>query len=86
MTSPFSTAMPETAMNPTPADIENGIRQIHNASTPPVSASGTPLNTMAASRADPKAMNSSPKIITSTTGTTTLSRCEAEMSCSKVPP
>ena len=73
-------------MNPTPAEIENGIPRNHSANTPPVRASGTPLNTIAASLPEPNAMNSSPKIITSTTGTTTIKRLLAEISCSNVPP
>jgi hypothetical protein len=42
------------AMKPTAAEIENGMPRSHSASTPPVSASGTALNTRAASRADPE--------------------------------
>ena len=86
ITSPFSTATPDSAIKPTPAEIENGIPRSHSASTPPVSASGTLLKTMAASLPEPKAMNSSPKIMISTTGTTTDNRLPAEINCSKVPP
>ena len=44
------------------AETENGIPRNHRAATPPVSASGTALNTMAASRADPRAPRSRMKI------------------------
>ncbi len=57
-----------------------------SASTPPVSASGTPLNTIAASLTEPNAQNSSAKMIASVTGTTIARRWLAEISCSKLPP
>ena len=56
MTSPFSTATPESAMKPTAAEIENGMSRSHSATTPPLSASGTPVKTAAASRALPKVL------------------------------
>ena len=40
-TTPFITAMPKSAMNPTPAEIENGIPRIQRAKIPPVAAIGT---------------------------------------------
>ena len=86
MTTPLSTATPDRAMKPTPAEMDSGIPRNASASTPPVNASGTPLNTITASLAEPKAMNSSPKIITSVTGTTMARRWLAEISCSNVPP
>ncbi|MNV81722.1 hypothetical protein D3C71_1754020 [compost metagenome] len=86
ITSPLSTATPDNAMKPTPAEIDKGMPRAANASTPPVSASGTPLNTMAASRAEPNAQNSSAKINNNVTGTTTARRWLAEISCSKLPP
>jgi hypothetical protein len=86
ITRPFSTATPDSAMKPTPAEIDSGMPRSASASTPPVSASGTPLNTIAASRAEPNAQNSSAKISTSVTGTTMARRWLAEMSCSKAPP
>ncbi len=45
ITSPFSTATPDKAMKPTPALIESGMSRSTSAATPPVRASGTPLNT-----------------------------------------
>ena len=86
ITTPLSTATPESAMNPTPAEIDKGRSRSHSASTPPVNAKGTPLNTTTASRADPNTMNSRPKIITKVIGTTTPRRSPAAISCSKVPP
>ena len=49
ITRPFSTATPDSAMKPTPAEIESGMSRSSSAATPPVSASGTPLNTSSAS-------------------------------------
>ena len=86
MTTPVSTATPHSVMKPTPAVIDNGMPRSHSAMTPPVSASGTPLNTSAASFADPKVSSSSAKIITSVTGTSSVRRSVADCSCSKVPP
>jgi hypothetical protein len=62
--------MPDSAMKPTAADTENGMPRAHNASTPPVSASGTALNTSAASRAEPSVLIKSRKINTKQAGTT----------------
>ena len=45
MTTPFNTATPATAMNPTAAGIENGSPRRLSARTPPTSASGTLTNT-----------------------------------------
>ncbi len=55
ITRPFSTATPESAMNPTAAGTETGIPRSHRATMPPVSASGTALNTRSASRGLPSA-------------------------------
>jgi hypothetical protein len=49
MMTPVSTATPHRVMKPTPAVIDSGISRINNATTPPVTASGTPENTRAAS-------------------------------------
>ncbi len=45
--------MPERAMNPTPAEIENGISRTIRARTPPIAARGTPVKMSAASRSEP---------------------------------
>ena len=42
MTKPFSTATPDRAMNPTPAEMDSGMSRNHSATTPPLSAKGTP--------------------------------------------
>ena len=68
ITSPLSTATPDSAMNPTAAETENGMSRSHKAAMPPVSASGTALNTRSASRAEPKALNKSRKISAKHTG------------------
>mgnify|MGYP006894100693 CR=1 FL=1 len=86
ITTPFSTATPDRAMKPTPAEIDSGMPRAASASTPPVSASGTPLKTTSASRNEPNAMNSSARITASVSGTTSDSRWLAEANCSNVPP
>ena len=40
ITMPFSTAIPKSAMNPTPAEILNGISLAQSKSTPPIAESG----------------------------------------------
>lgn len=86
MTSPLSTATPDSAIKPTPALMDNGIPRRSSAATPPVNASGTPENTSAASAADPMPMNSSRNTSSNATGTTIVSRLVAETSCSNWPP
>lgn len=54
MTRPLSTATPDSAMNPTPAEMESGIPRNQRATTPPVNAKGTPVNTSQASFMEPK--------------------------------
>ena len=43
ITTAVSTATPDNVMNPTPAEMESGMSRTQIATTPPVSASGTPL-------------------------------------------
>ena len=86
ITTPFKTATPDNAMNPTPAEMESGRSRSHNAAIPPVSASGTPLKTSAASLAEPKVSSNRPKISTMVSGTSNCRRAEADCNCSKVPP
>jgi hypothetical protein len=43
ITTPFKTAMPKSAMNPTPAEIENGISRNASASMPPTTTNGIPV-------------------------------------------
>ena len=86
ITTPFNTATPERAMNPTAADMDSGIPLIHSETMPPVHANGTPVNMISACWVDPNAANSIIKIKKSVTGTTTHKRWVAEIKCSKVPP
>ena len=86
ITRPLSTATPDRAMKPTAAETENGMPRSHSAKTPPVSASGTALNTSSASRAEPSAPNSSRKISTKHAGTTIISRWRAAARFSNCPP
>jgi hypothetical protein len=48
ITTPFNTATPETAMNPTPALIEKGIPRVRRARIPPVTANGIAVKTSTA--------------------------------------
>ena len=77
ITMPFSTATPDSAMKPTPAEIDSGMSRSHSASTPPVSASGTPLKISSESVNERNARYSSPKISSSVSGTTSRKRCGA---------
>ena len=86
MTSPLRTAIPDSAMNPTAAEIENGIPRTSRAAMPPVNANGTPLKIIRASRNELRAMKSRPMISSRVTGTTMLSRFEADSRFLNVPP
>ena len=86
ITSPLSTATPDSAMKPTAAETENGMPRSQSATMPPDSASGTALKTSSASRAEPSAANSIRKIITKQAGTTMVRRCRAEARFSNCPP
>ncbi len=86
ITSPFSTATPDSAINPTAAEIDSGMPRSQSASTPPVSANGMPVKTSRPSRRLPNMTNSSAKTSSSASGTTMPSRCVADCSCSNVPP
>ena len=54
-TKPFNTATPNKAINPTAAEIDNGIPLNHKKMTPPVRANGIPVNTRAEFLIEPKA-------------------------------
>ena len=56
MTRPFSTATPDSAMKPTAAVMEKGMPRSRSANTPPASAIGTALNTIAAGMKPPSAI------------------------------
>ncbi len=85
-TMPFSTATPDSEMKPTPAEIDSGMSRSQSISTPPVSASGTPLKISSESTTERNDRYSSKKIISSVSGTTSRSRSAPEISCSNVPP
>ena len=77
MTSPFSTAIPDRAIKPTAAEIENGMPRNSSANTPPVSARGTPEKMAAASLIDRTAITNNPKMRHRVSGTTTAKRFAA---------
>ena len=79
MTIPFNTATPDNAMNPTAAEIDNGIPRIHKEKTPPVKAKGIPVNTKKEFLMEPKAANSSKKISKREAGMTSHNRLAAEI-------
>jgi hypothetical protein len=81
-TKPFKTETPERAINPTAADIENGIPLSHNASIPPERANGTPLKTSSVYLKDLNVKKIRPNTLKRTIGTTTISRLRAEIRCS----
>ncbi len=85
-TKPFNTAIPDSAINPTPAEIDSGMSRIHRAKIPPVNAKGTPVKITIPSLTVPNTINSNPKITISVAGTTKLNLAEADSNCSKVPP
>ena len=82
MTNPLRTAIPERAINPTPAEIDSGIPRIVKAKIPPVNANGIPEKTNKASRTVPRLIKSRIKIPNSVTGTTKRKRLEADCNCS----
>ena len=61
-------------MNPTPAEIENGISRSHRAPTPPTRANGTQPSTITTGRNDLNADHSRNTMKPSATGTTHSSR------------
>ena len=74
ITTPLSTACPDSAMKPIAADTDSGMPNTHSATKPPISANGTLTRISTASCTDLKASNSSTKISSSEIGTTTDSR------------
>jgi hypothetical protein len=86
ITTPFRTATPESAMNPTPAEMLNGIPRIQSAMIPPVTANGTPVKIKIACFKDPNVRNSSEKISARAMGTTIINRALACCRFSNWPP
>jgi hypothetical protein len=68
-TIPFNTATPNKAMNPTPAEILNGIPLISNAKTPPMAAIGIAVKINTACLTEWKVKNKSMKINNKAAGT-----------------
>ncbi|MNC70982.1 hypothetical protein D3C75_1218490 [compost metagenome] len=82
----MSTATPDKAMNPTPAEMDNGMSRNHSASTPPVRANGMPVNTSRPSLRLLNIISNSAMTSSKATGTTTCRRSAADCSCSNWPP
>ena len=74
---PLSTAIPLSAIKPTPALMVNGMPRNHRANTPPVTASGTQTKIRAACRKLPKLMKMRMKMNPSAIGTMSASRALA---------
>ncbi len=74
ITTPLSTAWPESAMKPMAADTESAMPKAQSATKPPMSARGTFSRMSEAILTDLKASNSSTKISSSEMGTTTERR------------
>jgi hypothetical protein len=70
ITNPLSTAIPESTINPAPADIDNGKSLSLSAKIPPVKASGTSVNIIKASLTEPNAITNKAKVINNVAGTT----------------
>ena len=83
---PLSTATPNSAMKPTPAEMLNGSPRSHSAATPPMSDNGTVENTTREKVTLRKAKNSSSNMSNSDTGITTSSVLMAFWRFSNCPP
>ena len=79
MTKPFSTATPDSAMKPTPADMDNGMSRNHNAIKPPHKANGTPLKTSKLSLILWNTAINKIKIVNNASGTTNCIRAFADI-------
>ncbi|MNY12766.1 hypothetical protein D3C86_1458630 [compost metagenome] len=85
-TIPLSTATPNNAINPTPAEILNGISRNHNANTPPIAESGMAVKISRLCFIDLNVKNNSNKISNKATGTAILNRKRASSRFLNVPP
>ncbi len=85
-TIPFNTATPNKAINPTPAEILNGIPLIDKANTPPMADKGiaVKINTLCLNDLNVKYNNM--KIKKSATGTAIVNRSRASIKFLNVPP
>jgi hypothetical protein len=86
MTRPLSTATPERAIKPTPAEIERGIFRSQSATIPPVKAKGTPVKTSRPSLKLPKVLYRKRKMSSRAIGTTMVRRFAASIISSNCPP
>src|SRR5882672_4550555 len=77
MTTPFSTACPNSAMKPIAADTERGMPVISRAKIPPISANGMLSRMRSALRIAPNASKSNMKMSSTDTGTMMASRAIA---------
>ena len=83
---PFKTATPNKAINPTPADILNGISLAHKAKIPPIADNGMAVYINKPCFTEPKAKYNNKKIRNKAIGTTTLNLSFAAVIFSKDPP
>ena len=74
---PLSTATPNSAINPTPAEMLNGIPLIHSSNTPPTMESGMAEKIMIVSFNELKAKFNSKNISASAMGTMIINRVDA---------
>jgi dihydrolipoamide dehydrogenase len=86
MTTPFSTAMPSSAMKPTEAGTDRYSPVMARPTMPPISAKGMLDSTSAPDCTEPKVENSTRKISPSATGTTSARRAAARCWFSNSPP
>ena len=70
----MSTATPNSAMNPTQAEMLNGISRSHNAHTPPMADSGMAENTNSVSRTFFSVAYSRQRMTSRASGTASMSR------------
>ena len=82
----LSTATPNKAIKPTPAEILNGSPRNHNAKTPPDAATGTAAKTKTVNETELKVRYNNTPIISNTTGVISDSLSEAFWRLSKSPP
>ena len=78
--------MPNRAMKPTPAEMENGMPRIQRARMPPVVAIGTFKKINSANLPDLNVMYSNEPIKNSASGTATVNRPVASCRFLKLPP
>src|SRR3546814_17613285 len=83
ITTPLRTATPARAMKTTPAEIENGMPRKASAATPPLSARGTQVKTMAAQLQDLTRGYSTPQLRSRTSDTQTQGMPAAGCQCSE---